>query len=81
MLCSNCFVSGNTTTNELRIFGNETVQGCQICFDIAVVDDDLVESMEMAVICGCSSHNVTFNGCFNLTIEDNDGEINLNQTL
>lgn len=72
---------GNITNEELVICDNQTVQGQQICFDIAVIDDHLVESAETAVICGCSPHNVTFNGCVTLTIEDNDGEINLNQML
>ena len=47
-----------------------------MCFDITVVDDDLVESTEQFAICGCSPQNaVMFNGCSNLIIQDNDGEI------
>ena len=72
-------ISGITnTTNEedLVILDNQEVrQGRQICFDIGVVDDELVEPSETAVICGCSPHNVTFNGCVTLTIQDNDGKV------
>ena len=50
-------------------------QGQQICFIIDIRDDDLVESAETAVICGCSPHNVTFNGCATLIILDDDSKV------
>ena len=72
---------GNITNEDLVICDNQTMQRQQICFDIAVIDDHVVESAETAVICGCSPYDVTFNGCITLTIEDNEGENNLNQML
>ena len=58
------------------ILDNQGVrQGQQICFVIGIVDDNLMESAETAVICGCSPHNVTFNGCVTLTIQDNDSKV------
>ena len=58
------------------ILDNQGVrQGRQICFVIGIRDDNLVESAETAVICGCSPHNVTFNGCVTLTIQDNDSKV------
>lgn len=68
--------SGNITNGDLMIICNKTVQGHPSCFDIAVIDDDLVESTEMAAICGCSPQKaVVFDDCFDLILEDNDGEI------
>ena len=52
------------------------MQGEQtVCLAITIIDDELAESTEIAVICGCSPYNVTINGCITLTIKDNDSEL------
>lgn len=52
--------------------------GSQMCVDISINDDQLVEQTETFVVCGCPSPLAVIpeaNGCVNVTILDNDGKI------
>ena len=54
--------------------------GSQMCLDIFIVDDDLIEGIEKIVLCGSYQHNkakIFFKGgaCRDVFIEDNDGTI------
>lgn len=55
--------------------------GSQMCLDITIVDDELVEERERFVVCGVYKgvSEVTFwnNGCADTFIEDNDGIVTL----
>ena len=52
--------------------------GSQMCLDISIIDDDLVEGTEMFVVCASyegSATTILFedNTCRDIFIEDNDG--------
>lgn len=50
----------------------------QKCLNITMSDDQLAEPFERFMICGCLSQNagmILINGCSDLIIRDNDGEI------
>ena len=52
--------------------------GSQMCVDLSINDDQLVEQTETFVVCGCPTPLAVIpvtNGCVNVTILDNDGEI------
>ena len=56
--------------------------GSQMCLDISIIDDDLVEGTEMFVVCALyegSASTILFEGniCRDIFIEDNDGTITL----
>ena len=52
--------------------------GSQMCLNISITDDQIVETTEIFTICGSSQQTgVVFlnNGCSDITISDNDGKI------
>ena len=61
-------------------FGSGTqplVPGSQMCLNITIIDDQLIEPTERFMICGRSSQNAVLilnNGCSDVNIRDNDGE-------
>ena len=55
--------------------------GSQMCVNISINDDQLVEQTETFVVCGCPTPMAVIpeaNGCINVTIFDNDGRIKVN---
>ena len=62
--------------SETQPFGS----GSQMCVDISITDDQLVEQTESFVVCGCPTPLAVIpeaNGCVTVTIIDNDSEIKL----
>ena len=52
--------------------------GSQMCVDISINNDQLVEQTETFVVCGCPTPLAVIpeaNGCVNVAIFDNDGKI------
>lgn len=52
--------------------------GSQMCVDISITDDQLVEQTETFIVCGCPTPLIVIpeaNGCATVTIVDNDGKI------
>ena len=52
--------------------------GSQMCVDLSINDDQLVEQTETFVVCGCPTPLAVIpeaNRCVNVTILDNDGKI------
>ena len=50
--------------------------GSQMCLNISITDDQIVEPTEIFTLCGSSQQNrVVFlnNGCSDISIRDNDG--------
>ena len=61
-----------TYTSGTQPFGH----GSQMCFDLSVIDDELVEAIEQYTICATGQAlQVVFEGgnCIDIFIEDNDG--------
>ena len=57
--------------------------GSQMCVNISIIDDHLVERAETFVVCGCPTPLAIIpeaSGCTTVTIEDNDGKINMQRT-
>ena len=51
-------------------------QDSALCFNISIIDDELVEFTEEFLICGCSEQTgviILNDGCTKVYIEDNDG--------
>ena len=52
--------------------------GSQMCLNISINDDQIVEPTERFMICGSSLQNsvvILNGGCSDITIRDNDGEL------
>ena len=66
-------VTNLTYASGIQSFGS----GSQMCFNISITDDQLVEQTETFVVCGCPTPLAVIpeaNGCTTVTIEDNDGK-------
>ena len=66
-------LSNFTYVSGAQPFGPDS----QMCTNISIIDDQLVERTERFVVCGCSSQPeviVHDGGCTNVYIEDNDSK-------
>ena len=74
--------SFNGLANLTFVSGTQSFgPGSQMCVDISINDDQLVEQTETFIVCGCPTPLAVIpeaNGCVNVTIFDNDSKIKLN---